>query len=222
MSETTLGARPRTTVDFRDPLPTHDLDRLSDEQLIAYIRAMRDGGELPAAAAGLAVLVYGHWTNVRRRVGLKIPAADVEDVSSEVVTSAIASAFDGTSEGEFIVWLGTIVRRRIADYHRSAERRIKSSSLDALTASGGELQTDGDLDRDGYLAVQESIVDLLEQRNEDHHKVIEIMVFEDAPASQAIAAVPGLSEANAYKIVSRFRSDLREALAARDTPDEPT
>ncbi len=33
------------------PLPDHELQRLGDEQLIAYIRDGRGGGELGAAAA---------------------------------------------------------------------------------------------------------------------------------------------------------------------------
>ncbi len=207
---------------FLDPLPEHELDRLSDEALIAYVAAMRARGHREAAATGLAVLVYGHWDNVRRRVALRVRAADVEDVTGEVMTSAIRSAFDGTSEGEFVVWLGTIVKRRIADFHRKRERTIAADSLDAITEAGREPADDGAIDRSGYLEVQALIVELLQARSPEHRRVIELMVFEDLPASAATAAVPGLSEPNAYKIVSRFRKDLRAALSERDTgPDAP-
>jgi DNA-directed RNA polymerase specialized sigma24 family protein len=209
-------------VSFRDPLEEHELDRLTDEALIAYVSAMRARGHRDAAAAGLAVLVYGHWDNVRRRVALRVREADVDDVTGEVMTSAIRSAFDGTSEGEFVVWLGTIVKRRIADFHRKRERTIATDSLDAITEAGHEPAHDGEIDRSGYLEVQALIVALLGERSPDHRKVIELMVFEDLPAGAATAAVPGVSEPNAYKIVSRFRADLRARLAERDTGPDAT
>jgi DNA-directed RNA polymerase specialized sigma24 family protein len=208
-------------VSFRDPLPEHELDRLSDEALIAYVAAMRDRGHREAAATGLAVLVYGHWVNVRRRVARRVHEADVDDVTGEVMTSAIRSAFDGTSEGEFVVWLGTIVKRRIADFHRKRERRLATDSLQVIAESGHEPATDGEIDRSGYLEVQALIVELLDERSAEHRCVIELMVFEDLPASAALEAVEGLSEANAYKIVSRFRADLRRRLAERDTDPDP-
>lgn len=206
---------------FPRPLSAHDLPPLSDEQLIAYVAAMRARGERDAAALGLAHLVYGHWENVRRRVSLRVPAADVDDVAGEVITSAVTSAFDGTSEGEFVVWMGRIAQRRIADYHRAKARRISAESLDAVTEAGYEPSADGGVDRTGYLEVQTIIQELLGERSPEHRRVVEVMVFDDLPASSAQAAVPGLSEANAYKIVSRFRRDLRVRLAERDTGEGP-
>ena len=84
--------------------PDHDLDRLSDDALIAYLRAAIDAGDADGGATALAILVYGHWENVKRRVGMKVPPADVEDVASEVISSAIGAAFEGVSVGEFHNW----------------------------------------------------------------------------------------------------------------------
>lgn len=215
---------PATTraLTFRDPLSEHELQRLSDEQLIAYVVAMRDRGHRDAAATGLGHLVYGHWQNVRRRVVMTVPAADVDDVTGEIITSAIRSAFDGSSQGEFVVWLGTITKRRIADFFRRRERQLEATSLEAAAESGVEPASVGEIDRSGYLEVQAVIEALLEERSPDHRRAIEIMVFEDRPAAAASAAIAGLSEPNAYQVVSRFRRDLRRRLAERDTPPDPS
>ena len=77
--------------------PDHELDRLDDEALVAYARAARDAGDPAAAARAIAVLVYGYWSNVERRVRMKVPREHVEDVTADIVASAIQSAFDGTS-----------------------------------------------------------------------------------------------------------------------------
>lgn len=206
---------------FPEPLPEHVLDGLTDEELIAYIAAMRSRGNAEAAATGLGVLVFGHWENVRRRVALRVPAVEVEDLTGEIITSAVRSAFDGTSEGEFIVWLGTIVKRRIADFYRLRERRLDTDSLDAIAEGGREPATDGEIDLGGYLEVQAVIVELLEARSEAHRRVIEIMVFDDLPASAAVAEVDGMTAANAYQVVTRFRAELRRRLAERDTDADP-
>ena len=47
-----------------------------------------------------------------------------------VMLAAIKSAFDGTSIGEFVVWLNRIVARRgIADFHRDREDDPKVGPL---------------------------------------------------------------------------------------------
>lgn len=126
---------------YPEPLPEHVLDGLTDEELIAYIAAMRSRGNAEAAATGLGVLVFGHWENVRRRVALRVPSVEVEDLTGEIIPSAVRSAFDGTSEGEFIVWLGTIVKRRIADFYRLRERRLDTDSLDAIAEGASRRRT---------------------------------------------------------------------------------
>ena len=62
------------------------------------------------------MLVFGHWHNVSRRVALKVPPSAVEDVTADVLVSAIQSAFDGVSAGEFV--------GLAADDHGAADRRL--------------------------------------------------------------------------------------------------
>jgi RNA polymerase sigma factor (sigma-70 family) len=173
-----------------------DLGRLDDGALIAYARCARSQGH-PSARIALAVLVYGHWHNVARRVAMKVPAAAVEDVTSDVLVSAIQSAFDGSSEGEFRVWLRTITARRIADFHRRP--RPATVRPDDVVAEAPE---------EGVVVVADAVERVLARLSTAHRRVVELVVFEGLAASE----VEGVSAANVHQITSRFRRALREEL----------
>jgi DNA-directed RNA polymerase specialized sigma24 family protein len=178
------------------PLGEAELTRLDDDALIGYVRTARRAGH-PSARDALAVLVFGHWHNVARRVALKVPPASVEDVTSDVLVSAIQSAFDGVSEGEFAVWLRTITARRIADFHRRPVAR--TVPLDDL-----ELEAPGD----GLILVSDAVDRVLGRLSDSHRQVVELVVFEGRSAGE----VSGISAANVHQIASRFRRALREEL----------
>jgi RNA polymerase sigma factor (sigma-70 family) len=178
------------------PLGEAELARLEDEPLIAYVRQARLAGD-PSSRVALAVLVYGHWHNVARRVALKVPAAAVEDVASDVLVSAIQAAFDGSSEGEFHVWLRTITARRIADFHRRP--RAVSVPLEDVSIEAPE---------EGVVVVADALERVLERLSDEHRRVVELVVLEGLAASE----VDGVSAANVHQITSRFRRALREEL----------
>jgi RNA polymerase sigma factor (sigma-70 family) len=178
------------------PLGEAELTRLDDDALIAYVRAARLHAHASARVA-LAVLVYGHWHNVARRVALKVPPAAVEDVTAEVLVSALQSAFDGSSEGEFHVWLRTIAARRIADFHRRP--RPATVALDDVSVEAPE---------EGVVVVADAVERVLERLSAEHRRVVELVVFAGLAASE----VDGVSAANVHQITSRFRRALREEL----------
>jgi DNA-directed RNA polymerase specialized sigma24 family protein len=177
------------------PLGEAHLTRLDDDALIGYVRAARRVGH-PSARDALAVLVFGHWHNVARRVALKVPAASVEDVTSDVLVSAIRSAFDGVSEGEFAVWLRTITARRIADFHRRPV--AQTVPLDDVSLEAP----------DGLVLVTDAVERVLGRLSDSHRQVVELVVFEGRGAAE----VEGFSAANVHQIASRFRRALREEL----------
>jgi hypothetical protein len=117
-----------TDPNFRE-LKEHVLAALPDEQLIAYIQKARTAARTEAMTLALSVLVFGYLDIVTRRVVLKVPPADVDDVAHEAILSAIRSAFSGESIGEFRGWLNRITSRRIADYHRRLEGKPKTVPL---------------------------------------------------------------------------------------------
>ena len=196
--------------------PDHELDRRDDDALIAYARAARDAGDHAAGARAIAVLVYGHWPNVERRVHMKVPRQHVEDVTADIVTSAIQSAFDGTSVGEFRAWLATITKRRIADYHRRAEKTPATVPLVPDPGEEGAGDPPG-ASEEGLVETQDVVERVLAGLSDPHRRVVELVVFEGHTAGQAAQEVPGMREDNVHQIVSRFRRALRRALQDGDT-----
>lgn len=187
------------------PLDEAALERLDDEALIAYMREAGTSGD-PSAALALAILVFGHWPNVERRVRMKVPAAHVEDLTGDIVADAIASAFEGKSVGEFVSWLNTITQRAIADFYRRGPGRMKQAGEPpAEPAEPSEA---------GVVAVRDAIGRVMAMLRPDHRRVVDLVVFEDRSAAEAVQAVDGMSEANVHQIVSRFRAALRGELQA--------
>jgi len=187
------------------PLDEAALERLDDEALIAYMREARTSGD-PSAALALAILVFGHWPNVERRVRMKVPGVHVEDLTGDIVADAIASAFEGKSVGEFVSWLNTITQRSIADFYRRGPGRMKQ--LDEPPSEPAESS------EAGVVAVRDSIERVMATLRPDHQRMVDLVVFEDRSAADAAQAVDGMSEANVHQIVSRFRAALRGELQA--------
>lgn len=187
------------------PLDDAALQRLDDDALIGYMRDARMSGH-PSAGQALAILVFGHWQNVERRMRMKIPAAHVEDMTGDVIADAIASAFEGKSVGEFVSWLGTITQRAIADFYRRGPGRMKAADeLPAEPATPSEA---------GAVAVRDAIEHVMATLRPDHRRVVDLVVFEDRSAAEVAQAVDGMTEANVHQIVSRFRAALRGELQA--------
>lgn len=201
-----------------EPKPDHELDRLDDEALVAYARDARDAGDHAAGGRAIAVLVYGHWRNVERRVRMKVPPEHVEDVTADVVASATQSAFDGTSAGEFGAWLATITKRRIADYHRRAKRTPATVPLVPDPREAGA-RDPAAASEEGLVEAQDLVESVLAGLGEAHRRVVELVVFEGYTASQSAQEVPGMREDNVHQVVSRFRRALRRALQDGDTQD---
>jgi DNA-directed RNA polymerase specialized sigma24 family protein len=187
------------------PLDEAALQRLDDDALIEYMRSARDRGH-PSAAVGLAILVYGHWQNVERRVRMKIPPAHVEDLTGDVIADAVASAFEGRSVGEFVAWLNTITQRAIADFYRRGPGRMTPAYEPAP-----EPVAPSDA---GAVAVRDAIERVMAALRPEHRYVVDRVVFEDRSAAEAARELDGMTEANVHQIVSRFRRALRGELEA--------
>ena len=209
------------------PLSESELNKLSSDELIAYIRKAADAGRGDAARTALAILCFRHFDDVTRRIRLKVAAQDAEDVAMLVMTSAIKSAFDGSSVGEFMAWLNVIVRRRIADHHRSTENDPDVGLLP--TEHQGEEDVWGDepatADESGAVIVQSVIDECLDELSDPHRDVIELNVFQDLDAAETARLVnehfpdldPPMSESNVHQIVSRFRRCVRSGLDDQQT-----
>ena len=198
--------------EFRE-LPEHHLQRLSDDDLIAYLRAARAAGRHDAMKPAIGALAFGYWDTLVNRARLKLPESEVEQVAGEALESAIASAFDGRSVGEFRSWLHTILSRRIADYWQKRERTVQTRPLPAP----GDEEFAGFEPAVGFegeaFHARESVREALDELSEEHRSVVLLYVLGPHEASEAAAlAGGGMSEANVHQIASRFQKRVRELL----------
>ena len=126
----------------------HELCALSDEQLLAYIKRARDTGRIEAMTQAVRVLVWGYLRFIEFRVALKVPRHEAdEEWFGEIIESALESAFDGVSKGEFHNWITrsstagsptTIRKKRLDD-----QRRCPTGSDEAGAGTSPRLRTRG-------------------------------------------------------------------------------
>ena len=200
-----------------------ELQQLSDDELIARVRAARDAAEFEAAKLALSVLVFGHMDSVARRVALKLPSQDVDQVASSAMISAITSAFNGQSVGEFRSWLHTVVDRRVADHYRRG--RLEQVPLPDEHAGDVAIwgQLPGVEDETGAVEVQNLVDGVLGELGPAHREAVELAVFDQLSAAevarQVTASFPDakMSADNVYKVAQRFRDRLREKLETEET-----
>jgi RNA polymerase sigma factor (sigma-70 family) len=195
-------------------LPDHELRTLSDEQLITYICAAVDAGELSAGRSALAVLVYSYEDIVKRRLRMRMPPYAVDDVAHEAMVRAVKSAFDGTSQGEFRSWLHTIVDRTRMDYFRDRARRPKEELLPSEhSGEDGVWGTEPVVDAEaGAVEVRMIAEDVLKDFNPTHQKVFELYVFLGFSAREVCDKIDCMSEDNVAQIGTRYRAALRRRL----------
>jgi len=190
----------------------HELAQLPEDKLIAYLASARTAGDVEASGTAVAILIYGLMDNVQR-VALKVPREAVEEVSESVLLSVLRSEFAGSSVGEFRKWTGTIIQRRVADYHRDPKRDVRLVALptehlgdEEIWGDEPSVEFEGEA-VDAERAVEQAYGDL----NDKHQLVIDLYVFADLPAREA-AEQAGVSEANVHKIAQRFRDHLDKLL----------
>jgi RNA polymerase sigma factor (sigma-70 family) len=206
--------------DFRE-LPEHQLQPLSDDDLIAYIRAARDAGRPEAMKPAIGVLAFGYWDNLVNRARLKLPEADVEQVAGEALESAIASAFDGRSVGEFRSWLHTILSRRIADHYQKRERTPATEKLVSEHQGAEEVWgEEPSVEFEGEALHAHDCVQLaFEELPEAHQRVVRLYLFGPHSAAEVVERVgDGMTEANVHQISSRYQRRVKELLDEGESP----
>ena len=214
---------------MNDAINEHDLARLSDDELIARAVKARERGQHELVRQILGVLVFKRYDNVKRRVSIKVPPKDVEDVAMEAVASAIRAAFEGSSVGEFVNFLNTIVARRIADYHRRPEVETTRLAEEAEGETEAWANVLGKGDPNDWVAdtidAAAAIRQALNELKPPHRRVVELFVFTELNADETADAVnmeyeaeleTPMSETNVHQIASRFRKRVRELLEEAD------
>jgi RNA polymerase sigma factor (sigma-70 family) len=144
-------------------------------------------------------------------------------VAGEAVASAIASAFDGKSLGEFRSWLHTILSRRIADYLESRKRKPRTTQLpsehereEEVWGSEPAVEFEGDalFARDCLRRAYEEIDDAR------HRRVVDLYLLGPHTAAETADLVgDGMTEANVHQISSRFQRRFKELLEGGNTSE---
>jgi RNA polymerase sigma factor (sigma-70 family) len=204
----------------------HDLERLSDEDLLAYVAAARAAGHNDAAIVALRILVFGYYDLVRGRVRLRsmpeTPSDVIDEMAAAAITRSVGAAFDGSLMGQFVNWLHTITDRTVADHFRRGARRPTEVPLpdesDAERDGSALAAPDGLEALDVAIDLHAAVDAVLAELNPTHRRVVVLFIWDDVAAGQIAAQVgDGMTEANVNQIVSRFRVSLRTELDRRDT-----
>src|SRR3954470_10473469 len=183
------------------PLLHEQLDTLTDEDLIEYVRSARDAGAPTEARAAIQILVYGHQRDIERKVRLKMKEHAVDEVADRALVRAVKSSFDGESVGQFKSWLWTIVSREIADWYELQKRRPEETVLpeehegnEEIWGVAGTVETDLDAGLDTGRCIERA----MDGMNDHHKRIVELYWFEDASA-RATAEQTGETEDNVYQ-----------------------
>jgi RNA polymerase sigma factor (sigma-70 family) len=194
------------------PRATDALQRLSDDELVAYICVARDAGDLNAMRDALTVLAWGNMAKIVARMRLRVPAEAAEEVALEAFEKAAMGAFRGESAGQFHSWLNKIILGVSSDWlRRMYNQREHLEPLGAGEESGSRLEPSV-ASESGAVELRLVTDEVLAQLSDHHRRVVEMHVFEGLSAPEVCERLDGMSPDNVAKIASRFRQRMRQAL----------
>jgi DNA-directed RNA polymerase specialized sigma24 family protein len=215
-----------------EPLDEGALDRLSDEELVAYIAAARAAEQPETAKRAADILVFRVQELVQARVAAKVPRDDVEDVAIEALESLLRSAYEGKVIESVRAFVTTITKRRIADYYRARERHPDQRPLAAEHGGEEEIWGEDPAVGDGteLVGFMDAVERVLERRSELHRKIIflygpEPLGFMNMTGKEVVEQMAADGEpvtiANVQQVWHRFKSDLEEELATGEDRMDP-
>lgn len=212
-----LGQRPDLpTEDLKPfhPLLHEQLNNLSDEDLIAYVRSARAAGASDQARAAIQILVYGYRRDIERKVRLKMKEHAIDEVADRALVRAVRSSFAGESVGQFKSWLWTIVSRTIADWYEEQKRRPDEAAFPEEHEGNEEIWGVSlaiEIDLDAGIDTRRCIDQAMDGFSDQHQRIIELYWFEDASGRET-AEQTGETEANVFQVANRFKRALRKCL----------
>lgn len=212
-----------------------ELDRLSDEDLIDYIRRARSVGERQAMNLAIQIFAYRQRKNLLNRVRAKLgsrPDSDIEQVTDLIVGGAMFAAFEGESVGEFKSLVNRIMQRRVADYYRRIHGQVGYTPL-AEEVEGEERVHGATLEADEEISLiwaADLVETALGELSAPHRAVVDYRLLQGYGSKETAELVNNhlsddldrpMTVSNVDKIVSRFRERLDDLLeeANREPPD---
>jgi RNA polymerase sigma-70 factor (ECF subfamily) len=162
----------------------------------ALVHHSRDGD-----ADAFAELYQRYLTPVYRFIFRRVggDAATAEDLTSQVFLEALRGLGGYRERGQFVAWLFTITRRRLADRYRKAEMDSLEDVPEALLGISDDLEHHENMAR---------LKQLLATLNEDQRELLQLR-FSAELGFADMAVVLGRSEAAAKMSLYRVLDGLR-------------
>jgi RNA polymerase sigma factor (sigma-70 family) len=201
----------------------YELDRLADEELIAYLVRARRAANHAAAELAMAIFANRHFDDLARSAMLKLKHwEDAEDCAQQAIEGVLKTAFRGEVVAEAMGLLYRILGRRIADLYRDRERRPVPDALPEDLDDDDRRRGDVAVEQDatGAIDLRDVAERRYEQRSPAHRLVIDLYVYGGYGGVETATMVndafpdldPPMSESNVHQIAKRFREDLRADL----------
>lgn len=201
----------------------YELSQLSDDNLVAYLVAARDAGQVGTVRLAAGMLVWRRYDVLVALVRAKVDDdQDIEDIVQQILEDTMKAAFKGEHTGEFFSLMKTIQERRVADFYAKKSRTPKqvgsyddgSSPLDRITddddlIAGSIAEAALDKVLDEYSGRDRIVITM----KMDGHRAREIA---ERVAQSGVESGAGMSPANVDQIFSRFRKDFKAAYFPED------
>jgi RNA polymerase sigma-70 factor, ECF subfamily len=186
------------------PVPYDQLSPMADADLVRLAQAALGDGAAGRQTAQrcLGLVVARHRDLVRTVIAAKVPAAEVDDVESEVLLGFARTVYRGTRIQNPAGLLVRIARCARADFH--SRRPPAASGLEEWDAAA----LDAALER---LSDEEAVEDLLAPLSERQREILWQRIVEGRPSSE-VASLHGTTAGNVDVIVHRCLARLREAM----------
>jgi RNA polymerase sigma-70 factor (ECF subfamily) len=205
-------------------LPGRELGRRSDEELVAYIRAVRERGATSAASGAFDHLVFRHRKRLHWLLARMLPAERVDELLQDVFLDAFQGVIGDKPIDNFQAWVNQVARNTIADFWRGKEgvqiKRDREAAPaddddDGRSARRQDPSVDGDF---GSFETMDLIGSLLAKLSDTHRTIVVLAVLQQRPAAEVRSAT-GESDSNIYKVAQRFRDNLRRRLRGDHSED---
>ena len=194
-------------------LPKHELGRLSDEALVAYMRDARAAGAKSAEDVAFDVLVFRHKKRLRFLLLRKVPENRVDELLQEVFLAGFQGIVSDQEIANFSAWINRVASNTIADFWRGKEGKQlnldrEAARLEDEEGDVPERGVDGDF---GAFETWDLIDSLLARLRASHQEIVRLYVLQGDKAKPVCDAT-GESADNVYQVAKRFRDDLRRLL----------
>ena len=196
----------------------HELINLTDEELVEYIVNARDAGRTDLMATAIGIFAYRREEFIMARIALKnVPVKDRDQVFMEVVTATLAAKLRGSSVGELVNLLKSVIRFKIADYFEKNRHELKEyrPPEDGTDFYDDFIDSEEDIPGSELHMVVEQLIDAEPERKQ---RAIRLRI-EGYPSKEAAAIISRefpdeeeMSYMNVDQILSRFKKTLRKLL----------